>query len=347
MGGGSWSNDVYRSRSVRPEVRAAGTSFMYSSTAKATGDYTPHATVDPKVVAGAASPFVGSVMRESCDSDEHPETTPIVVFFDVTGSMNVLPQVLQTKLPALYGMLLTKGYVEHPQILFGAVGDVYSDRVPLQVGQFESDNRADESLENLILEGGGGGGNHESYDLAAYFVARHTTTDAWEKRGKKGYLFLIGDERAYARVDRRMVQSLIGDALQEDIPTRDIFAELQERWDVYFLFATQGSYQEDQVLSASASSPDALGWRDLLRQHALVLDDAEAVCETIALTIGIAEGSVDLDTGLVDLADVGADAKAIEAAGRALATVGAGVATSPGDASGDLDVSAEDGADRL
>lgn len=347
MGGGSWTRSSYDARRSRPEEKAAGTAFLHSSTAHSTGVFTPHATVDPKTVAGSASPFVGSVMREACDSTEHPETTPIAVFFDVTGSMQSIPMVLQQKLPALYGMLLTKGYVEHPQILFGAIGDAYSDRVPLQVGQFESDNRADESLENLILERGGGGGNHESYELAAYFVARHTYTDAWDKRGKKGYLFLIGDERTYANVDRTNVANLIGDTLQENIPTKDIFDELAEKWDVYFLFAMQGSYQEAAVLDPAATTPDALAWRDVLRQNAIVLEDADAVCETIALTIGIGEGSVTLDAGLVDLADVGSDPAAIEAAGRALATVGAGVATTTGESSGDLDVGDDDGAERL
>jgi hypothetical protein len=348
IGSGRWDAGTYSTRAARPEVKLAGTSFLHTNTARKTGVYNLHATVDPKVVAGPTSAFVGSIMRESRDSDEHPETTPIAVFFDVTGSMHTLPEVLQKKLPALYSLLLTKGYVEHPQILFGAIGDAKADRVPLQVGQFESDNRADESLENLLLEGGGGGGNHESYELAAYFMARHTSTDAWDKRGKKGYLFLIGDERIYSLVQSAEVKSLIGDGLQESMTTKDLFEELQMKWEVYFLFARQGTYQEAQVLAGSASDSQALGWRELLRQNALVLDDADAVCETIGLTIGLNEGVVvDLDSGLADLADVGSDSTAIAVAGRALAGVGAGLgASAAASASGDLDVDG-DGAERL
>lgn len=351
MGGGSWTRSVYDSRRERPEEKTAGTAFLYSSStrSKAASTWAAHDTMKPDLKAGDASPFAGSVMRESRDSDEHPETTPIAVFFDQTGSMHTLPTLLQQKLPNLYGMLLTKGYVEHPQILFGAIGDAFSDRVPLQVGQFESDNRSDENLENLFLEGNGGGGNHESYELAAYFVAKHTATDAWDKRGKKGYLFLIGDERTYSKVDREQVKRIIGDTLPEDIPTKDIFAELQERWEVYFLFATQGSYSEALTLDPGNATADALTWRDILRQNALPLDDAAAVCEAIALTIGLSEGVVaDLDAGAADLADVGSDASSIASASRALATVGAGVATSsPGTTDGDLDVSDDAGADRL
>ena len=59
----------------------------------------------------------------------------------------------------------------------------------MRIGHFETDNRSDEHLGKIVLEGNGGGGNHESYELAFYFGARKTATDAWEKRGKKGYFF--------------------------------------------------------------------------------------------------------------------------------------------------------------
>ena len=71
-----------------------------------------------------------------------------------------------------------------PQILFGAIGDATCDRAPLQVGQFESDNRMDDDLGRILLEGGGGGQKTESYELAMYFMARHTAIDCFEKRGR-------------------------------------------------------------------------------------------------------------------------------------------------------------------
>jgi len=43
----------------------------------------------------------------------------------------------------------------------------------------------------------------------------------------------------------------------------------------------------------------------LLGQNVIELDDLDAVCETIALTVGLGEDSIDLDEGLADLADVG------------------------------------------
>ena len=62
-----------------------------------------------------------------------------------------------------------------------------------------------------MLEGGGGGQMRESYELAMYFMARHTSLDCHEKRGKRGYLFIIGDEMPYPNVNPQQVSRILGD----------------------------------------------------------------------------------------------------------------------------------------
>lgn len=342
MGGGSWTNASYTTRTTA-KLASGKPIFDYSDTAIRTNNFDIHESVDPKRT-NKAGAHEGLITRESLDSDEHPDSLPIAVLFDVTGSMREIPQVLQKELPKLYGLVIEKGYVEHPQVLYGAIGDAFSDRVPLQIGQFESDNRADEALENLILEGGGGGTASESYELAAYFLARHTYTDSFEKRGKKGYLFFIGDEKAYPQIDRRHVENLIGDKLQENLSTTEIFKELEEKWEVFYLFATQGSYTAGETLDAGETH-GGIGWRKLLGQRALLLEDATDVCETIALTIGLCEGAIDLDEGLDHLAEIGVESEVAGRVGKALATVGGG-----GAAIAELDGDfgdADEGVDRL
>jgi len=282
MGSGRWSTDVY---SAAANYRAAsGTSaFAYSDS----GARSAHKALDP----------LGVGKRESCDSPEHPLSTPIAVLFDVTGSMGTVPRTLQTKLPQLLGLLTRKGYATDPHILFGAVGDATCDRVPLQVGQFESDNRMDEDLARMVLEGGGGGQKTESYELAMYFMARHTALDSVANRGRRGYLFLIGDEMPYPRVNPKEVKRFIGDELTEPISTEAIIAELRRTFDVYYLMPTDAGWGGDTEILAR--------WRQLLGQNVIELDDLDAVCETIALTVGLGEDSIDLDEGLADLADVG------------------------------------------
>ncbi|MFU8872338.1 hypothetical protein [Micromonospora sp. SL4-19] len=284
MGSGIWSTDVYDA--ADRYRRATGASaFSYSDR----GARTVHPALDPR-----------DAVRESRDSEEHPQSTPIAVLFDVTGSMGHVPRVLQTKLPKLLGLLLRQGYARDPQIMFGAIGDATCDRVPLQIGQFESDNRMDDDLGRIVLEGGGGGQMTESYELAMYFMARHTVTNCWSRRGRRGYLFIIGDELAYPRVKAREVGRLIGNDLREDLPVRQIVDEVTRRWDTYYLLPAGSAY---------AGSRKVLEfWRGLLGQNAVELDDLGAVCEAIALTVGLGEQAIDLDEGLRDLDRTGSTA---------------------------------------
>src|SRR3954451_18295602 len=146
---------------------------------------------------------LGVAVRESRDSDAHPNSHAVAVLFDVTGSMQKVPRILQENLPRLMGLLIRKGYLEHPHVLMGAIGDATSDQAPLQVGQFEAGIEIEEDLAKLYLEGGGGGQLTESYELAMYFMARHASIDCFEKRRKRGYLFVIGDEAPYGHVKRK------------------------------------------------------------------------------------------------------------------------------------------------
>lgn len=304
MGSSKWSDDHYTARAA--DRAAAGTSaFAYSDTTSkvAIHDQKVHKLMDPK----------GVKMRESRDSDAHPTSRALGVLLDVTGSMAELPRIIQKKLPGLMGLLVKKGYVEHPQILFAAIGDATSDQAPLQVGQFESGNEMEGDLGNMFLEGRGGGHITESYELAAYFMARHTSIDCYEKRGQKGYLFFIGDEQPYDHVKSGEVKRIIGDDLQDNISTAAIFEELQKRYEVICLIPKIGA--------ANSGSPAITNeWRKYLGQDVLQLDDAEAICEVIALHVGLREGKIDdLDSGINDLKSMGISNDIAAAASNALA----------------------------
>ena len=310
MGSGRWSTNVYDEHR-RYKAATGKTDFDYSDTLHSSdrSGWRAHDSLNPR----------GVKLRESRDSDEHPNSTAIAVMFDVTGSMGQVPVTLQKKLPDLLGLLLRKAYVSDPQILFGAIGDATCDSVPLQAGQFESDNRMDENLENMFLEGGGGGQQTESYELAMYFIARHTAIDCWDKRGHKGYLFIIGDEMAYGRVKRNEVRDTIDDGLEVDIELGEMVKELRRRYHVFYLLPKAASYGGDTKI---------LGfWRKLLGQNVLELDDADAVCETIALAIGMMEGTIDLRAGIDDLKEMNVDDGMIKTVSRTLAALPASLST--------------------
>ncbi|MDQ2716983.1 MAG: hypothetical protein M3Z08_18925 [Chloroflexota bacterium] len=307
MGGTHWSTDAYK-EAARLRKAAGKSDFAYHDASKASGKMQIHPTLDPQ----------GVTFRESRDSQAHPRSHPISVLFDETGSMGGIPRVFQKKLAELMGVLLVKGYIQDPQILFGAFGDATCDRMPLQVGQFESGVEMDEHLRNIVLEGGGGGTNHESYELALYFLARHTAIDCWEKRGRKGYAFLIGDEKAYPAVSQRQVAQLIGDGLQANIPLRQMIAEVQRRYHLFFIFPRNASHGHDEEIQNF--------WSDLLGQNVIFLDDENAVSETIALAIGLTEDAITLAEGGHDLGEMGASPPAIEAASKALRDYASGKA---------------------
>jgi hypothetical protein len=211
------------------------------------------------------------------------------------------------------GLLIRKGYLEHPHILIGAIGDATCDHAPLQVGQFEAGIEIEEDLAKLYLEGGGGGQVTESYELAMYFMARHTSIDCFEKRRKRGYLFVIGDEAPYSLVKRKEVKAVIGDTLQADIPTSELVGELSRSWDVYYVIPRLTSHWNNETVYRQ--------WVKLLGQNVLKLEEPAAICELIASTIGLAEGKVGLDGLDNDLRETGAENSIAEAVGKALVGV--------------------------
>ena len=106
-------------------------------------------------------------IRESRDSEEHPESLPVFIALDETGSMGSIPdKMIRDYLPKLMDSIIDSIGVKHPQILFMGVGDHECDYYPCQVGQFESSTVAiNQCLSKIYLEGHGGGNSGESYLL--------------------------------------------------------------------------------------------------------------------------------------------------------------------------------------
>ena len=307
MGSGSWSTNVYDEH-ARYKAAAGKSAFDFSDSLHLSdrSAWHVHAGLDPHGVSA----------RESRDSADHPQSNAIAVMFDVTGSMGEAPMTLQKKLPELLGLLMRKAYIPDPQILFGGIGDATCDAVPLQVGQFESDNRMDENLDNIFLEGGGGGQRTESYELAMYFIARHTQIDCWTKRGRKGYLFIIGDEMAYPQVNKSEVKKHIADGLESNLSIKQLVQELKKRYHVFYLLPKASSYGGDKDILRF--------WRALLGETVLELQESEAVCEVIALAIGMTEGTVDLAAGAADLKEWGVSKTIVKTVTSALAALPTG-----------------------
>lgn len=211
-----------------------------------------------------------SVTREACDSDEHPNSTPIIIGLDVTGSMSHCLESVFKKLNDLISELYDRKPIEDPQIMFAAFGDTECDDYPLQVTQFESDIRIAEQLNDVYFERGGGGNAGESYSLPWYFAARHTKIDSWDKHKKKGFIFTIGDECCLPKISKEAIKKFIGDDVQDDISSEEILTELSRRYNVYHLIIHPVYYQ-----------PVKEEWTNLLGQNAIELKDESKIAETI------------------------------------------------------------------
>jgi len=225
-----------------------------------------HESMDPK----------GVLFRESRDSSVHPNTIPIQLFLDVTGSMGHIPhEMIKDGLPKLMGALIQNG-VEDAALMFGAIGDHECDRHPLQIAQFESgDAELDMWLTRTYLEGGGGGNTGESYLLAWYLAAHHIKTDAFEKRKKKGFVFTIGDEPCLKNLPVSAIKNIMGDTAvgQGNYTREELLAKAQEQNHVYHIHIEHGG---------RALDPD---WKQLLGQNLIKITDYKNVSKVISDTI--------------------------------------------------------------
>ena len=220
MGGGSWTASAYDSR-LKSRGIASADSIMSMDTTQYYESRNLSPLLNPK-----------NVMRECCDSEEHPNTIPVILALDVTGSMGAAAKACAAKLNEIMTSLYEK--VNDIQFMTMAIGDFAYDRAPLQVSQYESDIRILEQMDQIYFEGGGGGNDFESYTAAWYFALRHTKLDC-HNRGKKGIIITLGDEPLNPYLPRGVVESVIGDKLQGDVDTQDLYREVTEKFDVYHI----------------------------------------------------------------------------------------------------------------
>lgn len=179
----------------------------------------------------------------------HNETA-VVVAMDVTRSRGQDTRIMYEKLPTLMGQIEVKNYVQGVAISFAAIGDATSgDQAPIQVGQFEADNRLDEVLSHFWIEEGGGGTGQESYELVAYYYAHHTHLTCVEQ-GRKGYFFFIGDEGFYPKVHADQLRTLLGQPIEQDVDAASAFRALQEKFEVFFIYPRKSFEQRKQDIDA-------------------------------------------------------------------------------------------------
>ena len=268
MGGYSkWEPDAWKTYSSTTKAKSA--SAIYTKTALAVDTMSPT-----------------NVLRESCDSPVNPESTPIIVALDVTGSMGrIAVNIARDGLGVLFQNILDKKPVSDPHIMIAGVGDIDYDRAPLQVSQFESNIIITKWLEDLYLEGGGGGNSCESYDLPYYFAAYRTKIDCFDKRNKKGYIFTVGDEPPPSKLNAAKMTKLFGTEVPADITFESILAACKKKYVPYHIIIEEGDHVRSHGL-ARVKEP----WAKLLGQNVIVLSDYTKLAELIVSILEVENG---------------------------------------------------------
>jgi len=225
----------------------------------------------------------GIKYRESCDSAANPESTPIILAVDETGSMGVLAEVIiKQGLGTIMRAIYDRKPVTDPHILCMALGDAFTDSAPLQVTQFEASvEPLTNQVRKLYLEGNGGGNGGESYALAWLFAASKTRCDAF-KRGRKGFLFTIGDEAPHRTVTREQAERFAGVSVEADLDARSLLDSLKDDWQVFHLIVETSSTKEQNAVKK---------WRELLGERAVVVSDIERLPEVIVSLIQAVAGA--------------------------------------------------------
>ena len=250
MGGGTWTTSAYVTHSTTSRGFTSMDDFKAASAQQLYRSHSLDAMLDPR----------GKV-RECCDSDEHPNTKPVILGLDVTGSMGSAAEAVAKQLGDIMQRLY--GTVSDVQFMTMAIGDLSYDDAPLQVSQFESDIRIAEQLEKVWFEGGGGGNHWESYTQAWYYGLWRTKLDCYDKRGQKGLIITIGDEPLNPYLPAGPLAETLGISVQGDIDTDDLYKEACKKFDIWHIGFEDArtSYRHYKEWG------ELKGWEKLLGDH--------------------------------------------------------------------------------
>lgn len=248
MGSGSYSHEKYRSLASERSYATASRDVLFANSSVLASNTAASFNVSARTYNTQIKQEMQNVgVRECRDSDEHPNSTPIIIALDVTGSMLDIPhKMIKEQLPYIMGKIQQMG-IPDPQLLFMAVGDHECDRYPIQIGQFESDTtKIADMLQSFVLEGGGGGNRGESYCLAHLVAGFHTETDSWFKRNTKGFLFTIGDEPNLQNINARYLVNGLGYQKGiSDISASEALAKAKEQYHVFHIHVSDASHRLD------------------------------------------------------------------------------------------------------
>ena len=287
MGGGSWTAQSFASYST-----ARG--YNYSTvTNSIVGDYSAQDMFKSRRIDAMLDPK--NVRRECCDSEEHPNSKPVILALDVTGSMGDGAVKVAKSLNNIMENLYES--VEDVEFMVMGIGDLYCDDAPIQASQFESDIRIAEQLDKIYFEGGGGGNGYESYTAAWYFGLYNCELDCW-KRGKKGTIITIGDEPLNPYLQKSELERVLGNIGHDTLTeTKDLYRAVIDKYNIYHIALDDRSTSYRWYEGTIENS-----WRPLLGDH-LYVSTLNELPKTIAEIVKKSNGDDTVVDTFVDIWD--------------------------------------------
>lgn len=264
MGSSNWNAQAYTSYSRSAQQKTRQQIFTNTSGC--------HPDLNPAKFA----------IRESVDSQANPNSTPVIVCVDETGSMGHLAEtIIKRGLGVIVEGILDRKPITDPHILLAAVGDAYCDNAPIQTTQFEADVVILEQIEKFFLEGNGGGNGGESYPLVWWFALNKTHCDAINIRKRKGYLFTVGDETFHPAITKEQLNTFLDAHAEADVDIAQLLQKVQTKWHVFHLITPTATTHHEDAISK---------WRELLGERAIEISDHTKLGEIVVSIMQVNEG---------------------------------------------------------
>lgn len=256
MGSGSWTTAAYN----------CCVSSLGFTSAKDIVNSSTQAFYKQTKIAEELNPL--NVMRECRDSEEHPNTIPVILALDVTGSMGNSARQCAASLDDIMTNLYKD--ITDVEFMMMGIGDLCFDDAPIQASQFESDIRILDQTSKIYFEGGGGPNDWETYSAAWYFGLHNTDLDIW-KRGGKGIIITLGDEPLNPYLPRGALNKKLGCCEQSDVNTKKLYDEASKKFDIYHINILDSQSRRGTFSDVGRS------WREVLKDNYV-----EANCSELA-----------------------------------------------------------------
>lgn len=273
MGSGSWTTASYES-TIRDMGFSSTSDILKSSTQSFYKQREIAPELDPR-----------GIVRECLDSEEHPNTIPVILALDVTGSMGTAAKTCAAKLDDIMTSLY--GKVKDVEFMMMGIGDLVFDNAPIQVSQFESDIRILDQTAKIWFEGGGGTNEWESYTAAWWFGYNRCELDCW-KRGKRGIIITMGDELLNPSLPCDNLMKKVGGPNGDYLDTRYIYQYASNKFDIYHI----GILDSDALNYKRGEERIDKSWRDVLGQNYFKCKCEElpdVISKIIKISVGVGD----------------------------------------------------------